>query len=940
MNRCCKRGLTVLLFLLNMLPQLIHAQQIKGTITDENEPLPGVVVMIRELNSGAVTDLDGNFLLNVRNTGKYVVEISYVGYQSKQITVDLTESEYNIGRIRLQQDTQQLGEVVITGAMGPSQMKAYNIKKNAPALVDVIAADAIGKLPDRNAAEAIQRIKGVAIERDLGEGRYASVRGTPMQWSSTLLNGNRLPSASGDYSDRRVQMDIFPSELIEFVQLSKAITPDMEGDAIGGSINFITKTAPLSRLLSLNMAGGYGDQSRDGSYNGSIVYGDRLLNGKLGFVVSGMIWERGAANDRYNLEYNYSLEDPVQSFSINELQLRDYITRRRTTGFNGGLEYLFNDRHKLFAKGIYSEYLDNQNVRETYFNFDGNYAQVQTRGTDYNIRLHSVELGGVHTLNSKLELDWNASTDKSSFRFKGIGYPIATFQQSVQYEGLSSDGYKYLEMDSPNGVGDKIDHILPHLSPGTPISAENMRLLRMIVTNNTNSEQNYRAAANLKYDVSQDLKLKFGGKFIQKQKDVATPLDIYMPKMYLGMSQELPPSIKDLGTEPFPYNGGFLSEIGSPYDNVLIDQMRVKDVAGMLSKENMEKYDLLNVSSTSPDGSGASNYYHGKEKVYALYAMGEYKINNLTLIGGFRNEYNEVRFYGKDETDASGIRDVIQDNSYNAFLPMLHVKYNFTQNTILRAAYTRTFARADFSDLNPAVTINETFRTITYGNGKLKPTFSNNFDLAFEHYFGVLGLIDGSLFYKKLSDIIYTNQSSTQLNGMTYTTLEPGNLEGGWLMGFELGVSKRFTELPSIWKGFGVEGNYTFTNSETKVPRWVNDEKVIDKTVIPKQSKHLFNVALLYEYNRLSARLAGNYKGKYLDSIRQEAGTGHYRWYESNFTVDFSGSYAITPKIRFFIELNNLTNAPVRFSHGTYDRPEQAEWYSFRGQAGISIKLY
>jgi TonB-dependent receptor len=933
---------TIFFFLamnLCMIP-LTYSQQIKGTIVGNNETLPGVTVRIQGLNVGAATDLDGNFILNIPASGNYTLNVTCIGYQPKNIDIELTNENVDLKFIHLESRSSELEEIVVTGAMGPSQMKAYNIKKNSPAMVDVIASDAIGKLPDRNAAEAIQRIKGVAIERDLGEGRYASVRGTPMQWSSSLLNGNRLPSASGDYNDRRVQMDIFPSELIEFVQLSKAVTPDMEGDAIGGSINFITKTAPLRRLLNINMAGGYADQSRAGSYNGSLVYGDRLLDGKLGFILSAMIWNRGAANDRYNLSYNYTDQDPVKSYSIAELQLRDYVVERTTTGFNGGIEYEFNKNHKIFAKGVYSEYLDKQRVHETYFNLNNKNAQIQTRGADYNIKLHSIELGGESTLSNKVKLDWSMSADQSSFRFRD-GYPMATFQQQATYEGLSSDGNKYLRMDAPDGVGDQIDKILPHLSVNTPIDPDKMMLRQVILINNDNSERNKRVVANLRYDVTNELKLKFGGKYIDKRKDVASPMDVYMPKFSLGISSQLPPTIADLGTESFPYNGGFLSEIGHPYNNEIIDQMRMGDVRGLLSEANISNYDLLKVASDTETNTGASKFFHGTERVYAAYLMGEYRITSkMALIGGIRNEYNEVMFYGHDVSDAQNIVAVTQDNSYNAFLPMVHLKYDMSENSILRASYTRTFARADFGSLNPGITKDDTQRTINYGNAKLKPTFSNNFDLAFEHYFGVLGLIDGGVFYKKMSDLIYTNQGATEIGGVQYTTLRPQNIEDAWLMGFEVGFSKRFNTLPSFWRGFGVEGNYTFTDSETKVPRWVNGTKIEDKTVIPKQSKHLFNAVLLYEYNRLSARLSGNYKGKYLDAIRQGSGTEHYRWYASNFTVDFSGSYAISPTIRFFLELNNLTNAPVRFYHGTYDRAEQAEWYSFRGQAGISVKLY
>lgn len=931
----------IILLMVFLLPALCQAQQIRGTITSKDGPLPGATVYTVDLNTQ--TDLNGAFTLAQKKIGKVKLTVSYIGYTPQIIDIETKNGLNDLGNILLSPKVGNIGEIIVKSSTVGSQIKAISIKRNANAIMEVLAADAIGKLPDRNAAEAVQRMQGVSIERDLGEGRYVSVRGTPMQWSASLLNGNRMPSASADYADRRVQMDIFPSELIEYVQLSKAITPDMEGDAIGGSVNFITKTAPLSRILNINAAGGYGDQARKGSYNTSLVYGDRLMKGKLGFILSGVIWDRTSAQDRYNVDYNFASTNNIQSFSIADLQLRDYVARRRTLGFNGGLEYIINSNHKLFAKGIYSEYLDQQKVHETYFNFDAKNAQIQTRAADYLTKLQSVELGGISSLlKGKMSLDWSLSMDESSFRFKDPGYPIATFQQAASYEGLAPDGKKYLRMDAPNGVGDAIDAVLPHLSASTPIDATQMKLARITLLRSGNNEKNKRIAFNLKYNGSENLHVKFGGKFIHKDKYIANnPFDVYMT----GLAGKAAPSIAELGTEPFPHNGGFLTEIGTPYNNVLIDQVPLSSLKGYVGQGFIDQYKLTKVVSDAPDNaSGATKYFTGTEEVYAIYAMAEYKpLAKLTFIGGIRNEYNKVRFNGKQVVNFTGgsrITDLKQDNSYNAFLPMLHLKYQASTNDILRLAYTRTFARADFSQLNPATTQDDVNRIITRGKADLQPTFASNVDLMAEHYFGGIGMVSIGAFYKHLSNLIYNNQSNEIIQGLNYTVTQPDNLQKAWLYGFEAGFSKRFTELPGILKYFGLEGNYTFTNSRVKIPRFVGNKRIDDESVIPKQAKHIFNASVIFENKKFMARIAGNYKGKYLDAIRQAAGPDHYRWYAQNFTVDCSTSFSISDKIRLFAEINNITNAPVRFYHGTYDRTEQAEWYSIRGQIGVSMKLF
>lgn len=930
-----------LLILVLLAPALLFAQQIIGTVSSATEgPLPGATVQVGETT--ARTDIEGRFILPLKASGTVLLSISYIGYETAKLDIRVPAEGLDLGNVVLNPSSSALGEVVVSGSSAGSQLRALNIKRNAGAIMEVLAADAIGKLPDRNAAEAVQRIQGVSIERDQGEGRYVSVRGTPIQWSASLLNGNRLPSASLDYADRRVQMDIFPSELIQYVQLSKALTPDMEGDAIGGSINFITRAAPLQRTLNVNAAGGYNGQSQKGSYNGSVVFGDRVAQGKLGYILSAVIWDRTSAQDRYNLNYDFSNSDPRQSFSITDLQLRDYIAHRRTLGFNGGLEYAFNNRHRITAKGFYSEYMDAQRVRENYFYFNNKTATITTRAADYHTSLYSAELSGQSDLSEKFSFDWALSMDKSEFKFKNPSYyPMATFSQAASYEGMASDGKKYLAMDSPDGTGDVIDDILPHLSAATPISAETMKLSQIVNVRSTNNERNKRLGINLKYTPVNRLTLKFGGKLIHKEKQVENPYSIYLA----GVAGAAP-TLADIGTEAYPYKGGFLTEIGSPYNNVLIDQMRMSELGNLASPEGITRNRLYAYRiDSATNASGAAGYYTGTEYVYAVYGMAEYKISEqLMLIGGIRNEYNKVTFNGSRVANLEGgsakVDPITQDNSYNAFLPMFHVKINATEKDIIRLAYTRSFTRPDFGSLNPGTTQDDVNRVISRGNPNLRPTFASNFDLMAEHYFGGIGMVTMGAFYKKLSNLIYTNQSSQAINGVLYSVSEPDNLQDAWLAGLEVGISKRFTDLPGIWKGFGVDANYTFTDSKANIPRFDDGNMLTDESVIPKQAKHLFNLSVIYEYDKFMARVAGNYKGKYLDVIRQVAGPEHYRWYSSNFSVDLSTSYSLSPKLRLFAELNNLTGSPVRYYHGVYERAEQAEWYSIRGQVGISAKLF
>ena len=289
--------------------------------------------------------------------GKVTLVISYVGFETKEVMLHLKEGINEIGVIELLPSEGKIKDVVIRGTMAPSQIKAYSIKKNALAIMDVLAADAIGKLPDRNAAEAVQRMQGIAVARYHGEADQATVRGTPFGWTSTLFNGTRLPSANV-YGSRASVLDAVPSEMIQYVQVSKAITPDMEGDAIGGSINFITRTAPVKRQLNVSAAGGYNNFSKDGTYNGSLVYGDRFFKGKLGIMLAAAIWDRNWGTDSYDVSYNTSLPDATARRSINSVMFKRYMGKRQTYGSNLGLEWKFNESHKLIARGMLDKFND------------------------------------------------------------------------------------------------------------------------------------------------------------------------------------------------------------------------------------------------------------------------------------------------------------------------------------------------------------------------------------------------------------------------------------------------------------------------------------------------------------------------------------------------------------------------------------------------------
>jgi TonB-dependent receptor len=937
-----------LLLSLMVLPVFARAQTIKGTVAGKEGQLPGASVQAPVTRQGTSTDLSGSFTLNTHTTGKVKLLVSYIGHSPKEIELDVKTGVNDAGVIVLTPSEGQLGEVLVKGTMAPSQIRALSIKKNSLAIMDVIAADAIGKLPDRNAAEAVQRVQGVAVARYHGEADAATVRGTPFAWTSTMFNGSRLPSANVQ-GGRNSVLDAVPSEMIQYVQVAKALTPDMEGDAIGGSINFITRTAPAQRQLNISAAGGYNTFSQNGTYNGSLVYGDRFFKGKLGVMVAAAIWDRQWGTDSYDIAYNTGLADPVQQRSISTVMLKRYMGRRQTYGANLGLEYKFNASHKLYFRGLLDKFNDIRPVYESYVDYNNSRYQYNYRYSHYQTFLNGAEAGGEHQLSSRLKVDWALSDYYTKFILEtppsngNKGLPIATFRQKINggFDNLSSDGKRYWGFDSPDGVGgDPLRFNAGLKDPAEVMDASKLTLQQLVISQLDTKEHDKTAQLNVKLHVHSRVNVKFGGKFRHKTRSsVFGSAIVYLPGAALGIPNS--PALLTLGQlerTDFPEKGGYFTHLQGNHSQMMLDPITREQLYQLYDTATLRANGFGNYTSAS----NATNIYNGSEDVTAGYAMAEIDATNkLKIVAGVRNEYTTLSLHGskavKDATTgATAITPVSVNNHYNALLPMVHLKYALSEQANLRAAYTRTFIRANFTDLTPGESVDNSKSpvTITRGNPVLKPAFSSNYDLMGEYYFRNIGLLSAGIFYKQIKDVIFTNRATYNSEGVDYVVTQAQNLKDAKLVGLEGGINKRLDFLPGMLAGFGVELNYTYIHSEVEVPGTGSTPRT-DKTSLPNQSKHLFNSILFYERNGVMVRLAGNYRGASVETINQLAGKDFYTWTDKNFTVDASATVNITKSLRVFAELNNLTNEPLRVYMGDKRRVTSTEWYGSRGQAGI-----
>lgn len=931
-----------------------NVASLSGKVSDATGFLPGVNVLLVETSQGAATDLYGKFEITNLPAGAVTIRLSYLGYETVTKEVTLAPGNNDLGKIEMSEAMGDLDEYVLQGTMIPSQMKALSIKKNSNAIMDVIAADAIGKLPDRNAAEAVQRLPSASVNRYHGEANQVSVRGTPYAWNSTLYNGTRLPSANV-FGNRNALLDAIPAEMIQYVQLSKAITPDMEGDAIGGSVNFVTRSAPEDRMLNVSAAGGYGQKSQNGSYNASLVYGDRFFNDKLGVVVAGAIWDRNFASDEIVLDYNISREDPAERYSVNTMNAKRYYGKRRTTAVNAAFDYEFSPTQKVFARLVRDQFDDIRPVFETYYEFNSNRYRYSNRESEYRTNLKGFELGGNHHLATNIKVDWKISSYDMFYRLDTPPYmpddqkglPIAQFYQNLEgdFGGRSSDGLVYNTFDAPDGKGITPLNFDPELTNENDFLDPNrLSLQQLIIYQIDQRDRDKVAQLDFTWDVNQKLSLKAGGKFrFKKNEGMNTPL-VFLPNARLGIPGSAPlKMMSEFATRDFPGPNTFFKELNGQFDDLAIDPLTQDEVFRIFSPEFFEENDINNYSSAS----NATTVFDGTEDVYAGYVMGTYDVTpKLKIIGGLRNEFTQIEMNGATyDAETREATPITKENNYNALLPMLHLKFSPAENRNLRFAYTKTFARAAFSDLSPSENIDVTtgIPRISRGNTDLLPTFSHNLDLMGEWFLEDVGLITAGVFYKNIENFIFRDISTENIDGTSYLVSQPKNLENAYLLGFEMGITKRFTTLPGILSGLGVDVNFSLIHSELEVPRKDEEGNLVslDKTSLPNQSKNLFNTSLFYEKNGLMLRLAGNFRGDAIETINQDLGPDYYISTGKNFTLDFSGAYSISEKIKVFAEVRNITNEPyVQYMGENKNRITSSEWYATNGQAGLRYIIF
>ncbi|WP_322933649.1 TonB-dependent receptor [Bacteroides sp. CG01] len=906
---------------------------IRGRIIDASkQTLPGASIYIENLRTGVTSDVNGYYTFSNLNPGTYTIKISYVGYSPVEMKITIPAGRTLEKDVVLNEGL-ELQEVVVGGAF-QGQRRAINSQKNSLGITNVVSADQVGKFPDSNIGDALKRISGINVQYDQGEARFGQVRGTSADLSSVTINGNRIPSAEGD--TRNVQLDLIPADMIQTIEVNKVVTPDMDGDAIGGSINLVTKNSPYKRTITATAGSGYNWISEKAQLNLGFTYGDRFFNDKLGVMLSASYQNAPSGSD--DVEFVWDT-DSKGTICLTDYQIRQYYVTRERQSYSAAFDWDINANHKLFFKGIFNNRNDWENrYRLTLkdLNKDVNKkkegavadnkasVRLQTKAGSPNNRNARLErqrtmdftLGGEH-LFGKLSMDWNASYARAS-------------------EERPNERYLGYELKKQNFDIDLSDIRRPYASAqagSTLILNNDFSLQELTEQQEDIVEKDLKFSMNFKLPLVKGFysnQLRFGAKVVDKSKDKDLEFYDYEP------------------VDEKAFNSNSFSNTSEQNRNGYMPGEKYK-AGTFISKEYVGGLDLNNSSlfNKTENLEELAGEYKARETVTAGYLRFDQNFGKkLSAMVGLRLENTHLKYNGRkltlnDDGDPESLT-VTPDvkDSYLNVLPSVLLKYNVSEDFKIRGSFTETLSRPKYSALIPNVNINNKDNELTLGNPELKPTTSFNFDLSADYYFKSVGLVSIGIYYKDINDFIVTQTvRGYEYEGNSYDKfMQPRNAGDANLLGVEVGYQRDFGFIAPALKCVGFYGTYTYTHSKVNNFNFTGRENEKDLK-LPGSPEHTANASLYFEKGGLNVRLSYNFASDFIDEMGESA--FYDRYYDKVNYMDVNASYTFGKKLRttFYAEANNLLNQPLRYYQGISERTMQSEHYGVKVNAGVKINF-
>lgn len=925
---------------------------VSGKLSDKSGSygIEGALVTVKELNVQTSTNRDGRYNLPSLPNGEYTLELSYVGADTQTRAIAITDNAILVEHFTLSSNATE--HVLVIGEAA-SLNKALNKQRASNNIVSIVNADAIGNYPDANTSEALQRLPGVSVENDQGEGRYVRIRGLGANFNSVTINGSKVPSPNA--GERAVALDTVPSELLESLEVTKTLTPDMDADSLGGTINVKSLSAfdRDGRFYKATLETNFDEHTSQASPKLSLTASDlfSIGDGADNFGVAGALswYERKFGSDNVETGGAWDFADNAADTRLEEFEQRDYTISRERLGASLNFDYQANDVTNLFLRTLYSEYTDAEerqaNVIEMYqFERDdlGEIVLDDEGDEETNDGIPASETGAAtiaRELKDRTETMKIKSLvlgGKSEWDTWVIDYKLGA-SQSSEHTPFHIDGAVF-EADFEEGIGYSAAKQIYLHAPAEVYAADSYELDEIATAQQiTKDKEN-----NIQLDITKRLQLagnplalKWGAKLSQREKTSDEEVWAYSDLDEVGFTDEqllLSNYVAtNSGEAQIDYQFG-------PMGQAIASSPLLNAISPLDKSEYHEEIDSAIADFTV------------NEDISAAYVMGTLDVDKLRILAGVRVEQTDFTaagmHYNEYEAEGAEIEELTTasfNNDYSHTLPSLHLRYLIGEKVQLRAAWTNAVVRPTFEQLSPAKV--REGDEVEFGNPLLKPLEASNLDIGIEYYGGFASYFSAFVFSKDIENFVYAIDLGATADA---SLVGPGEIseantfkngDSATLTGLELAASKQFSELPAPWDGFLVSANATWTSSEATID-YLDDELFAQRDIhLPSQSNFSGNFAIGYETEKFSLRVAANYKSEYLLEVSDPSDAKGDAWVDAQTGIDLLARWYASEKVQVFVQGVNLGDQGyyVYSGEGQKDYNFQYEEYGPSFRLGVTI---
>ena len=799
-----------------------------------------------------------------------------------------------------------------------SQTRAVDLKRSSDAIQDAVSSDAMGVYPDKNVAESLQRLPGVSVTRDQGEGRFVVIRGLDANLNSVSIDG--IAVGTPEDASRAAPLDVIPSDSTERLRVVKSPTPDMPGDAIGGAILVESASAfdRDGRSLRGKIEASHQDLSGHTSPKAAFNYSDVFAE-TFGVALGVNYQNRRFESDNSEVEYGEFDGGSEDDLFATSLQHRKYEIERKRIGANLNFDWRPSEDSQYYLRTLYSQFDDAETRQRTIFNFgDG---EVTALGNN-QFRVDDLPADAIQKrmrYRTKKENTFAASLGGENRLTNAVlDYKVGYTRTEERVNDEMEARFEYNGDDLAATVDQNSGIPRYTLSDAGWMDNGNYDFDRFVVSPKRVDDKEHSAQVNIRFD-GDNSSYKFGLLGRWRDRDVDTD------ERELRVGPDV--ALSDWTTSTPEHRGGSLGQ------GMSSDAMR-RYWAQFGSQYSARPQDVGANAMTSLEED-----YTASEDIFASYAMGTWDLGNLRVIGGVRVENTQFQATGNQvDVAANGrsytVTPLSADRSYTNVLPGLHLRYDAGSDWVLRAAANKTVSRPSFGDIAPRIGYNRGDEEVRLGNPELDPYESKNVDLSFERYIGSTGILSLGLFHKTIDGYIVNTVSDSDPEYPGFEVTRVINGDKARVYGAEFNWQQQLSFLPAGWDGLlvGASGTWLDTDFDPGL-----DGRADDDFTLPRASKHVYSAHVGYEKAGFSTRLAAVYRSEYLDTLGDSA--AYDIFVAPNTQLDFSLDYKITDNVSVYLEAQNLLDKPLELYQGVRSRTLQNEEYGRTYALGLKVAL-